>query len=149
MKRVFLYGVIVSMISPGLLMCRLRIEDTNNQQASRKVTLVNSIQKDSLAYKSIFGTFSPTTFIVSINGKEIKEKENQTIDAIDNKVTVRFDASFLNGYRTTARELTFEVAQGKSSYDVTFSWDLRHRIGVKDGQLVRNKKVKYKEWQDH
>jgi hypothetical protein len=77
---------------------------------SREVIVKNSITPTMLAYAHWTGTYSPTLFEIEVNGSRL-EQDAQTKIALDqnNNFTVSYRYSFMNGYKTGARKVTFSV----------------------------------------
>ena len=100
---------------------------------NKTITIKNNITTDMLAYKHWTGTHEPF-FILTVNGKKIEQGKQEEITVKDNRLEVRYDYSFANGFRKGATIVSCSIEKDAKDVDITFSWDDEWRIKTKQAQ---------------
>lgn len=100
-------------------------QKSNERPFSNKcIAVTNNITNEMLMYHHWTGNHAPTTFVVSVDGVPVKEGES--VDVFydeNNEIVIRYDYSFLKGYKTGSREIYFEPRKTKNqAHSLTFSW---------------------------
>jgi hypothetical protein len=100
----------------------------SSQAVSRTIIVKNGITPAMLSYSHWTGTYSPTLFEIEVNDSPLEQgaQTSITLDQ-DNNFTVSYRYSFMNGYKTGARKVTFSVAPEKLDtqeqlIELGFSW---------------------------
>lgn len=107
------------------------------------VTIKNNIEPAMLRYKHWSGTYKPTTFVITINGQEIKPNTQQDITITNNQLAVRFDYAFLNGKRKGAKIVSFTVNTNKPTLNLSFSWDDKWQVIIDNATPCQVKKESF------
>ncbi len=101
-----------------------KITDQNN-----KITVKNIIKPEMLSYFC----YKPDFFCLAVNGKKVEPGSSIALSNNQNQLTIRYDYSFAKGFRTGAKEITFELNSDKKEYEVMFSWKNKDRIIMPGG----------------
>jgi len=109
----------------------------------KNVTIQNLIEQDMLKYKHWTGTYEPTTFVLSINDKEITSGSKEMVTTVDNILSVRFDYAFLNGKRKGAKIISFEVEENVKDLNITFNWKDKWQVLIDNAIPIEKNKVKF------
>ncbi|HEV2601418.1 MAG TPA: hypothetical protein VGT41_03905 [Candidatus Babeliales bacterium] len=109
-----------------------QVQSTTNADAKkRSVTVVADMPKASLGYKHFFGTYYPTEFYLTVNGKKSGPEETVTIDCENNCVDITYYAQFQNG-RETSRQYVYAIDPKKEQVTATFGWKVDNRVMLDD-----------------
>jgi len=95
----------------------------NNNDNKQRIIITNGITKEMLTYKHWSGSYEPTTFVITISGNPISYNETAQVE-IENQesILIRYDYSFVNGYKKGSREIEFTISPEKNDYILSFSW---------------------------
>jgi len=104
-------------------------KSAQSKSITRTITVKNSITPAMLSYAHWTGTYSPSVFEIEVNGTPLAQGA-QTVIPLDkdNSFAVSYHYSFMNGYKTGARKVTFSVDPEKSEpekhgiVELGFSW---------------------------
>lgn len=107
-------------------------------------TITNGITKEMTGYEFWKTKYYPDRLAISINGKSIDSGASLEIPTSDKTVSVRYDYSFANGWRTGAKEVLLELSPGIKSYCLNFSWHDNWRIKAEGAQPKDVKRLRYK-----
>jgi len=89
----------------------------------RRISITNGITKEMLTYKHWTGSYAPTTFVITIGENQISYNETTQIEiGTEKNIVIRYDYSFVNGYKTGSREIEFIISPEKSDYVLRFAW---------------------------
>lgn len=88
--------------------------------------------------------YYPERLAISINGKPIEQGGSIEIPASEKTMTVRYDYSFAKGFRTGAKEITFELNSQKKDYFLNFSWQDKWRVSAPGALPLEVKRMRYK-----
>lgn len=112
---------------------------TNNAVISHKhIPITNNITKEMLTYHHWTGNHAPTTFVISVDGVPLHAGES--INAFCNKdgeIVIRYDYSFLKGYKTGSREIYFEPKSENQSYSLSFSWQTPMHLLLENAEIKK------------
>lgn len=107
-------------------------------------TITNNITKEMTGYEFWKITYYPDRLAISVNEKLIETGHSIEIPEDKKIVKIRYDYSFAKGFRTGAKEITFELSPEKRSYDLSFSWHDTWRI-IAEGAIAKEaKRMRYK-----
>jgi len=95
-------------------------------ETKKTVTIKNNIEPAMLRYQHWSGTYEPTTFIITVNGQQIKPNTQHEIVITNEQLAVRFDYAFLNSKRKGAKIVYFTV--NKPTLNLSFSWTDKWQI---------------------
>ena len=112
---------------------------TPKHEKNHPITITNNIQPKMLKYWS----YSPDIFTLKINGQLVKPGHSVSIPAESNSMNVRYDYSFAKGFRTGAKEITFEIDPAQKEYDLKFSWHNESRVIATGAKPQKVKKLKF------
>ena len=122
----------------GLPVYGTQLADTKNGMGIEKIesiTIKNSITPPMLEYTWLKKVYKPEFFTLRVNGKPLKPGASLSIPITDNKLTVRYDYSFVVGWwfkRNGANEIIFKLNPTKKEYDLSFSWQNEFRVIIPD-----------------
>ena len=115
--------------------------------SSQHVTVTNSIKPEMLEYKFqnfwIKKVFRPDLFTLKVNGKLLPPGSSLSLPVDNNSLTVRYDYSFANGFRTGAKEIMFTLTPSQKKYELGFSWDNEWRVNATGAKPQHAKRLKY------
>lgn len=94
------------------------------------IIIRNAITPQMMQYTFFKTHYMPDFFKLSVNGNELKPGSSLEIPQGDKNITVRYDFSFANGWRTGAREITLNLDAQKSEYNLEFCWNNEWRINA-------------------
>lgn len=98
-------------------------KEVGNKPRSTHISITNNITKEMLTYKHWSGSYAPSIFAITIGGDRLLNNETVQVQATtQNTITIRYDYSFANGYKTGSREIEFIISPEKTQYALTFSW---------------------------
>lgn len=110
----------------------------NYQKNIQTIKINNKIESKMLKY----WTYFPDRFALKVNGTTIQSGSSLSIPLNNNKLTVRYDYSFANGFRAGAKEITFEITNPqKKEYDIHFSWNDKYRVIVDGAKPCKTVKI--------
>jgi hypothetical protein len=113
--------------------------------SQRTILVKNNIEPNMLQYTHWSGTYEPTTFIITVNGKEVKPNREQKITIIDNQFVVRVDYSFLNGKRKGAKIIRFTTNTDHPLLNLSFSWADQYQIVIDNATACAIKEEPFNE----
>jgi hypothetical protein len=106
------------------------------------IVITNAIEPSMLAYKHWTGTYNPDKFTIAVNGVEVAQGAQHTLPASKDPVEIRFDYSFVNGKRTGAHTIAYELNENITQANITFSWNDEWKVIVDNGKPVKHTEVK-------
>ena len=112
-----------------------------NQLQDIKIT--NKIKPKMLEYQFLKISYSPDIFKLKVNDAELKPNSSMSLPGNQKTMTVRYDYSFANGWRTGAKEIVFELDSQNSDCDLEFSWDNEWRVVASGAKPKQVKRVKF------
>lgn len=120
------------------LVIALLVSSAGAVQAARTIEVHNGITKDMICYKKrIMFRYHPTLFQVIVNDTPIAEGKTASICLRpDNKITVAYHYSFLNGIRTGAKAVLFNLDSDTAQTNITFSWKDPMHVSIEHGTPV-------------
>ena len=146
-------GIVITLLGKGIYQFlnnnQITVtKDIMHQESSvlaekKNVTIRNLIEQDMLKYKHWTGTYEPTTFVLSINDKEITSGSKEMVTIVDNILSVRFDYAFLNGKRKDAKIISFEVEENVKDLNITFNWKDKWQVLIDNAIPIEKNKVKF------
>ena len=146
-------GIVITLLGKGIYQFfnnnQITVtKDIMHQESSvlaekKNVTIQNLIEQDMLKYKHWTGTYEPTTFVLSINDKEITSGSKEMVTIVDNILSVRFDYAFLNGKRNGAKIISFEVEENVKDLNITFNWKGKWQVLIDNAIPIEKNKVKF------
>jgi len=101
--------------------------EQKNKSSANTITVQNNITSEMLCYKHWSGTHEPS-FMLSINGKKIEQGKQEEIVVTDNNLEIRYDYSFVNGFRKGAKIVSCIIEKGAKDVGIEFSWDSEWHI---------------------
>ena len=119
---------------------KLEEKKTNNEVVfNNYVTIIHNITQEMLTYHHWTGNHAPTTFAISIDGVPLKMGESVNVFYDErNEIMIRYDYSFLRGYKTGSREIYFSLPKNKENLLLTFSWHTPGHLILDDAEIVRD-----------
>ncbi len=159
-RRHFTVSLIVMFFVPILILTKMgldsltdaeipTISETGEQvkvsNGPRTVKIKNNIVEKKLKYKYLFLSYIPTKFSITINGQELKRDEKMDVTIKDNKLSVRYDYEFMDGKRTGAKVVHFEVDPEAQELDLSFSWKDEWRIIIDGATPTSFERIEKKE----
>lgn len=99
---------------------------TNAQ--TRTISVHNGITKKMLTYKYLFMKYKPSSLSILVNGQELEQDVTQNITLVNNQLTIELAWEFLNGKRTGARTIIFEILPGVDTIELTFNWKEKQKV---------------------
>ena len=112
---------------------------------SRTVKIKNNVVEKKLKYKYLFLTYIPTKFSITINDQELKQDEEMDVTIKDNKLSVRYDYEFMDGKRTGAKVVHFEVDPEAQELDLSFSWKDKWRVIIDGAEATSFERIEKEE----
>lgn len=123
------------------------VDEEDEKEELRTITITNKISKESLPYKHWTGTHTPKEFILSANDEEIEQGESKKIEIINNTVYMRYDYDF--GYDMAicrgAYETEYTVKEDQDDFIATFSWNEKFRIIMPGATPIAEEKMEFGE----
>jgi hypothetical protein len=112
--------------------------------ASKQTSIIitNAIEPSMLAYKHWTGTYNPDKFTITVNDVEVAQGAQHTLSATADPVNIRFDYSFVNGKRTGAHVISYELNENITQANITFSWNDEWKVMVDNGKPVKHEEIK-------
>ena|SRR5579872_4741016 len=115
--------------------------DLTQESAETSITIKNAIEPNMIAYKHWTGTYDPDTFTITINGVEVAQGAEHTIPATQDPITIRYDYSFVNGKRTGAKVVSYQLNENITEANITFSWNNDWRVVVDNATPIEIEEV--------
>ncbi len=109
--------------------------------APAAITITNGIEPNMLAYKHWTGTYSPETFTIAINGTEVAQGSSHTLPAATKTMDIQYNYSFMNGMRTGAKKVSYELHENSTQATITFSWKDTWKVLVDNGTAVKEEVI--------
>jgi hypothetical protein len=108
------------------------------QKATTQTYIIkNSITPEMLTYKHWSGSYKPSIFAISIQGAYVKLGETHAVSVNSEKsIKIRYDYSFMNGYKTGSREIEFIPLSEHNILELTFSWNEPTHIILQNARTV-------------
>lgn len=112
------------------------------------ITINNTMDTTTLGYKHFTGTYFPSSFIMTVDGKKIATHDDlgttiyrtATITRPSNNiVTINYSFEFKafgKTYRKAKRKLEFEIDPTQATVDLLFSWKAKEHVQLKPGTLL-------------
>lgn len=110
----------------------------------KEILIRNTIKPKMLEYTFLKIGYSPDSFTLKVNDKELKAGHSMSLPADKQTVRIRYDYSFAKGWRTGAKEITFELDKQKKEYDLEFSWHNQWRVIAGGATPQRVERLKYR-----
>jgi hypothetical protein len=112
-------------------------EQTQKKTYQATYIIKNNITPDMLAYTHWSGSYKPSIFAISAQGTYIKPGQTHSIVLDQGKpITIRYDYSFMNGYKTGSREISFMPPAKTNTLSLTFSWHESAHLILQDAKIV-------------
>jgi hypothetical protein len=111
-------------------------------ESQKNIKVTNKIKPKMLEYHFLKINYSPDIFKLKVNNCQLNPNSSITIPSNQKTMTVRYDYSFANGWRTGAKEITFELDPKSTECNLEFSWDNEWRIvasGATPKKVIRSK----------
>lgn len=102
-----------------------------------EITITNGIEPSMLAYKHWTGTYSPETFSITVNGTEVAQGASYTLPAATKTMDIQYSYSFMNGMRTGAKKVSYELHENSTHVTITFSWKDTWKVLVDNGTAIK------------
>lgn len=102
--------------------------ETKTATQLQTITIKNDIEPSMLQYKHWTGTYKPSIFVITINGQTIEQGKEYQVTATDNMLEIGYNYSFMNGMRTGAKIVKFQIEKNTEPLNLTFSWDNEWRV---------------------
>jgi ABC-type transport system involved in multi-copper enzyme maturation permease subunit len=110
----------------------------------RPLFVINGITKEMLTYNHWSGSYAPTVFRLSIEGTSILAGQSGSFQLNkENILVVRYDYSFVHGYRSGARVVYFQIPSEVNSVVIQFSWQQKSHLILDRGQVLRTEVVPF------
>ena len=155
-KKIFFIGILIT----GLLAIvgfanfhnePVQYEEDETEETSspiqnsitKAVIIKNNIEPEMLKYHHWTGTYTPTTFVITIDGKQLESGDQEVFNVKDGMLEVRFDYAFLNGRRKGAKIVSFEVNGSPNTLDMTFDWLDKWQVILDDAIGFDVDKIKF------
>lgn len=106
----------------------------------RTVTITNSITPAMRIKKHWTGEKTPDKLAILLDGKQIEPGKTVSAQLKDDLLTLEFDYSFMNGYRTGKNQVIFQVPEDQERLDMTFSWENDFRV-ILDKAIPKTKEA--------
>lgn len=119
-------------------------KNAQNKQ-TRTIVVKNGITRKMLGYSHWTGTYRPTTFVIDIDGNPLGQNEEQSVTIKNNRLTVSYRYSFMKGYRTGARNITFIVDPEATTVTLTFAWKDKWHILCDNASPESAEEIEFKE----
>jgi|SRR4030095_2491880 len=115
------------------------ISTTTPEQAP--ITITNAIEPSMLAYKHWTGTYSPDKFVITINGTEVTHGASYTITTIKDPLEISYSYSFMNGMRSGAKKVSYQLNENSTHAQITFSWKDNWKVLVDNGTPIKQEEI--------
>lgn len=115
--------------------------DNIQEEKIQSVTITNAIEEEMLKYKHWTGTYSPDTFAVYINEKEVKTGDAYIASPSKEPIRISFSYSFMNGMRKGTKAYTYQINEDCSQITLTFSWLDKHKILMDNATFLTEETV--------
>lgn len=106
----------------------------------RTIVVSNHITQDMITYKKHWtGNYTPSKFILMVNGQEVKQDAATPIQVTGDKLCMSFDYEFKvfgKVQRAGGRKLEYVVPPDVEKISSTFSWDEPTNLVLNKGLLV-------------
>jgi len=113
----------------------------------RTVLVSNEITKDMITYKKHWtGNYTPSKFILMVNGQELKQEAATPIKVTDDKLCVNFEYEFKvlgKVHRAGGRKFEYILPKDIEKVCSTFSWDAPANLVLNKGGLVASSDTSY------
>lgn len=109
----------------------------------KHITITNTITDQMLTYKHWTGKYKPTTFNMIVDGTPIAPGEQLKINPKDKKLHIRYEYSFMNGYKTGAHEVVCLIKSNNIPLSIDFSWNGTHHLDIENATIISDEKVPY------
>ncbi len=110
-------------------------------QEQSSIAITNAIEPSMLAYKHWTGTYSPDKFTLTINGVEVAQGANCTITTTKEPLEISYSYSFMNGMRTGAKTVSYQLNENIAHARITFSWKDNWKVIVDNGTPISQKEI--------
>ena len=114
-------------------------QESSTEQSS--ITITNAIESSMLAYKHWTGTYSPEKFTITIDGTIIAQGEHYKFPVSQSTVQIRYDYSFMNGMRTGAKIVSYQLHENITATELTFSWKESCKVLLESATLIKEEVV--------
>ncbi|MCX5925577.1 MAG: hypothetical protein NT124_04775 [Candidatus Dependentiae bacterium] len=112
---------------------------------SPKIIIKNGITKKMLSYKHWTGKYTPSIFTIKVNDTPIMEGDELAVTLHNNRFTVSYRYSFMNGYRTGARSITFIVNPNSTAINLSFNWKNKWHVLCDQASPESVQEIEFKE----
>lgn len=114
----------------------------NPLASTRSIAIHTHISEKSLEYSHWSGTYTPK-FCIHVNNTSVPLTGNTTCAIAGEHVTIRFDYTFMNGYRKGAKEVTYRIMPHTNKLEISFDWNSKWRIIVNNAEPIEIKEVPF------
>ncbi len=126
-----------------LLLWAIPVAALSQQECPTTISIHNKIKPKMLEYTFLKVGYSPDSFKLKVNGNEVKPGSSISVPNNQKMLIVRYDYSFAKGWRTGAKEITFELNPKNKDCDLEFSWNNEWRVMASGAKPQKVKRVKY------
>jgi hypothetical protein len=117
------------------------ITPTTTVAAETSIIITNAIEPSMIAYKHWTGTYNPDIFTIKVNGVEVAQGAQHMLDIAHDPIEIRYDYSFVNGKRTGAKIVSYQLNENITQANITFSWNDDWRVLVDNGKPVKQEEI--------
>lgn len=136
-------NVISHVISAQNKAIKKEINDSTKSTRSTKIEVKNNITPEMLVYNHWSGSYKPTVFEITIVGNRVAQNAIIETEVVNDIITIRYDYSFMNGYKTGSREIQFLLQPGKKQYGLTFSWHAPMHLVLENAEIKQTNVVAF------
>jgi hypothetical protein len=126
-----------------LLICVSSICAREAQKKQQNIKIINKIKPKMLEYQLLKMSCAPDIFKLKVNNTELKPNSSVNVPSNQKTMTVRYDYSFANGWRSGAKEIIFELDPKSTECNLEFSWNNEWRIVASNAKPKKVTRVKY------
>lgn len=104
---------------------------------AQPIIVINAIEPSMLEYKHWTGKYSPESFTISVNGKEVEAGNKCEIPANSTMVEIGYTYSFMNGIKSGGRKISYQLNENITQANITFNWQNDWRVIVDSGKAIK------------
>ncbi|MEI8296319.1 MAG: hypothetical protein WCG04_07370 [Alphaproteobacteria bacterium] len=120
-------------------------EIVTDNTKTRQIIIRNGITKKMLSYKHWTGKDTPSIFTIKVNDTPIVEGDELAVALDNNRFTVSYRYSFMNGYRIGARTITFIVNPESKAINLSFNWKNKWHVLCDQASPESVQEIEFKE----
>ncbi|MDR3550300.1 MAG: hypothetical protein P4L31_02720 [Candidatus Babeliales bacterium] len=100
------------------------------QEAPKEIQLILDMTKKNLAYKYLFVHYSPSKWILKLDGTPVLTFDGKHLTQVKNSISInpekpiaaRFDFEFLGGRRLGWKEVMYQIDKNVDAIHINFDW---------------------------